>query len=354
VLLASPLPPPRGGIATWTQIVRDQGFCSGYVPVLVDTTVSARRGAFEEEPALLDELWRNLRIVCAFCRQLFSAGVALAHVNSSLAPRGLLRDLCLAVLARARWLPVVVQYHGAFPDPRDARLGPTGRAALRCLVRLASANLVLSTGFVEPLRRCGGARAHVLPNFIERDVLARPAVARQSGDELRVLYVGSLIPSKGSRELVEVARRLPEHRFRALGVLPSGERLDAPANLELAGPAPREHVLQALDESDALLFPSHGEGFPYAVLEAMAARLPVVASRVGAIPDMIDEGRGGFLVEPGDIAGLCAALTTLAGDSARRTAMGAHNRARVESDFTHAQVMEQLARVYDELGATSR
>lgn len=354
VLVASPFPPPNGGIATWTQIVRDQGFCAGFEPVFVDTTVSVRRGSFEERPTFADELTRNLRILRDFSRQLAGAGAAIAHVNSSLSPRGLLRDLLLAGLARARGIPVVVQYHGAFPAAQAASLGGSGRAALRCLARLASANLVLSECFLEALRASGGAHGHALPNFIDSDTLERRAVVRSGDDRLRVVYVGSLIPSKGSSELVEVARRLPEHRFRALGLLPSSERLDPPANLELAGPAPRARVLDALDESDALLFPSHGEGFPYAVLEAMTARLPVVASRVGAIPDMIDEQRGGFLLEPGDVDGLCGALTALAADPVRRSEMGAHNRARVEAEFSHARVMDRLGRIYADLLATSR
>jgi glycosyltransferase involved in cell wall biosynthesis len=137
-------------------------------------------------------------------------------------------------------------------------------------------------------------------------------------------------------------------------VLPSDERLDPPANLRLEGPRAREQVLAALDSADVLLFPSHGEGFPYAVLEAMASRLPVVASRVGAIPDMIDEGRGGFLLAPGDVPGLCAALGSLSRDAELRARMGAHNRARVEADYTHAQVMRRLADVYAEVLATFR
>jgi glycosyltransferase involved in cell wall biosynthesis len=356
VLLASPLPPPSGGIATWTRIVLEEGFCGDYEPVVVNTSVSARRAAFEEPPRAWDELARGLQIATRFARALLTERPRLVHVNSSLSAQGVWRDLLLAVLARSFRRPVVVQYHGAFPEPPDPARGALGRWALRWLVGLASTNLVLGEVFVAALGRSAHGRgARALPNFIDDSALARPAANRELRvGTLRVVYLGSLIASKGSRELVEVARRLPALSFTAFGSLPSGEEPDVPPNLRLAGSIAREQVLDALDASDVLLFPSHGEGFPYAVLEAMASRLPVVASRVGAIPDMIDEGRGGFLLAPRDVPGLCGALESLARDPELRARMGAHNRRRVEADYTRSRVMAQLARIYDELLATPR
>jgi glycosyltransferase involved in cell wall biosynthesis len=355
VLLASPLPPPHGGIGTWTRIVLQQGL-GGYVPVVVNTAVSSRRASFEERPKTFDELQRNLRILVRFTRELVRSRPVLVHVNSSLSTSGIFRDASLALVARALRRPVVAQFHGRFEPPRGGARGWLARGALRCLLRLASANLVLSPSFLVEVERSGGThRPRCLPNFIDDAVLARAPVDRsQRVGPLRVLYAGSLIATKGSAELLETARRMPSAQFVALGVVPSHEHLHPPPNLDLRGSQPRDVVLSEMDRADVLLFPSHDEGFPYTVLEAMALSLPVVASRVGAIPDMIEHGRGGFLVEPRNVDGLCTALAALQADPSLRACMGAHNRARVEAEYTHAAVVAQLADIYDEVRATFR
>ena len=106
---------------------------------------------------------------------------------------------------------------------------------------------------------------------------------------------------------------------------------------------------QALLERAALLvLPSHVENMPISVLEAMAAGDPVVATRIGAIPEMVEHGVTGLLVPPGDVPALAGALEELLADPARRERMGEAGRARAARHYSVDHVMPRLEAIYRE------
>jgi glycosyltransferase involved in cell wall biosynthesis len=116
-------------------------------------------------------------------------------------------------------------------------------------------------------------------------------------------------------------------------------------------PATRE-IAAVMGRLDLLVLPSHGEGFPNVVLEAMASRLPVVASRVGDVASLIDAGVTGLLVDPGDESGLRAAILHLAQlPREGRRAMGERARRVVEERYRIAAVAAQYAALYARLAA---
>jgi glycosyltransferase involved in cell wall biosynthesis len=100
---------------------------------------------------------------------------------------------------------------------------------------------------------------------------------------------------------------------------------------------------------DVLVLPSLQEGSPNVVLEAMACGLPVVASAVGGVPEIIDEERTGYLVAPGDANALARKLALLAHDRARRVQLGRASRRRIEDHFDIRQTVEHHAALYRRL-----
>ena len=104
-----------------------------------------------------------------------------------------------------------------------------------------------------------------------------------------------------------------------------------------------------LRDSDVFVFPSKfldSKGFPNSVSEAMAVGLPVVASTVGAIPEMIDVGQGGYLAAPDDIRSYAEALIRLRDDTSERTRMGAYNRQKALREYDYDTVVKKLCNVY--------
>jgi glycosyltransferase involved in cell wall biosynthesis len=190
-----------------------------------------------------------------------------------------------------------------------------------------------------------------MPNFIDDDIFAYRAANRQAAHgRLRVLFVGWVTVMKGCREILEVARQLPEVDFALIGPIMADMQTHLerrPANVMLYGTLDHPEVLREMCASDVFLFPSFTEGFPNAVLEAMSVGLPVVATRVGAIPEMIEDGKGGLLFEHADVPGLVRAIRTLRDDASLRAAMGQFNREKSRAHYTYSVVTSQLTALYD-------
>ncbi|HXH05811.1 MAG TPA: glycosyltransferase family 4 protein, partial [Vicinamibacterales bacterium] len=100
---------------------------------------------------------------------------------------------------------------------------------------------------------------------------------------------------------------------------------------------------------DVFLLPSLTEGLPVTLLEAMQAGVPIVATRVGGVPAVLDEGRGGLLVAPGDAASLAAAIRRCLADRDLAAALAAHARRQVAVRFTSRAMAERYLELYREL-----
>lgn len=207
------------------------------------------------------------------------------------------------------------------------------------------------------------------------------------GARPRVVYVGVPLPENGrlrrrdpdgaSDPVIGVASRLVPvkglaHLVRAVALLkPEFPKL----RLEVAGAGCEQSALEAQARSqgigdrvtfvgwhrdlapllarwDVFALPSLDEGCPVAVLEAMAMGLPVVASAVGGLPEVVEEGRSGYLVPPADPPALARSLRILLLDPALRCAMGGAGRERVRRHFSADAMTAAITAIYDEILAT--
>jgi len=189
------------------------------------------------------------------------------------------------------------------------------------------------------LRACAapGDRAKVV---VQRNGIAREAVAAGEPDvPSRVVAIGRLVEKKGLDVLVRAAARLdPEVVVEIVGDGPQRGRLEelAGGRVRFLGALPHVEALERLRGAAAFALPcrelSSGDrdGLPVALIEAMAAGVPVVSTPVAGIPEAVRDGETGLLVEPGDDAALAAALRRLLSDRALRARLAGAGRAATE------------------------
>jgi glycosyltransferase involved in cell wall biosynthesis len=235
-------------------------------------------------------------------------------------------DGCASVLAaRGLGKPCVVKVHGTDVNV-VLRRGAARRIAAGILPR-ADALVAVSRPLAGELAKLGVApgRVHHVANgvdsavFFPRDRAEERVRLDVPADARVVLFVGRVEPQKGIAELLAAFERVRERVPRAVLVL-VGDCASRAAVLagvarwgsavRLTGPLPQEKVASWMGASDVLALPSWAEGTPNVVLESLASGRPVVATRVGGIPDVLHDDRAGILVPPKDASSLADALVS--------------------------------------------
>lgn len=179
-------------------------------------------------------------------------------------------------------------------------------------------------------------------------------------DSIIVGTIGRMYPVKDQctlvRAFLQLIEKHPEVRQRLRLVLVGGGPLQEPIRQMLCDsaadhlawlPGERSNVPEILKTFDIFVLPSLSEGMSNAVLEAMATGLPVIATRVGGNPELVEDGRSGVLVEPTDTATLADAIHGYGLDPSRRLLHGRQGRLRAENEFSLRAMVNGYLRVYD-------
>jgi glycosyltransferase involved in cell wall biosynthesis len=300
------------------------------------------------------------QLAAAFAR----SGAEILHVNTSLSPKSYWRDLMYVAVAKLCGARVVYQVHGG-------SVADLWQPGLRATLRWPDAVVVLAQSELDEIRELVPQQnVAVVPNAIDCAPylqLRRPAPAQagEGATPLRLVHIGRLIRSKGVFEMVEgLALAQRQGVVAQLVIAGDGpaaaelreavDRLGLAAQVTFAGPTFGEAKVKLLGEADVLVFPTyHREGLPYALLEAMAAGLVPITTRVAAIPDVVTEGVHGLFVPPRDPQAIAQALITLDADRGSLARMGAASRERVLAAYSIARLENDFAALYRSLRAAS-
>ena len=271
-------------------------------------------------------------------------------------------DFLGGIAARSLGIPAVSTLHVMEWD-RDLRsrvqLRLIALARLACCQRVVTVSEAARASYLAawPARRDRVVTVHngiAAPPRPGTGRAVRAELGIAPGDQV-IAMITVLREGKGHRVAAEAVsalrERLPDVRLLILGDGPAREEvraLAAPLGDAAIVAGHRGDVMEVLDATDVLLHPSRVDAFPTALLEAMAAGVPVVASRVGGIPEIVDDGHSGVLVEaPPRVEPLARVLGDLLADPSRRRALAAAGRARFEERFTIEAWMRRLSAVYE-------
>lgn len=340
----------RGGVAAVLQVLRAAGLFERERIVYVATHAEGRRRA--KLGSALRGLWQAARI-CLRARP------AIVHVHAA-SHASFLRKSLVLLVGRVSGAQTIFHLHGGgFRRFAQEEAGPVLRRWIRHTLEASSRVIALSgawAGFVREF--APRARVEIVPNAVPLPVSCREGRAEAG----RILFLGRITPGKGVGELLEAAALLAQHHPQMRLVL-AGE--GSPADLDWVrrracelGIAERVELPGWLDGAAreaqlarAWLFclPSHAEGLPMAMLEAMAAGCPVLASRVGAVPEALRDGADGLLVAPRDVPALAQALGQLLDDAGLRMRLAQAGRARIRMTYSTDIVCSRLAAIYQQL-----
>lgn len=260
--------------------------------------------------------------------------------------------------ARRRKIPCVVTYHGSeVHNVLAHRL--KGWKLCRDSFQAADLNMPVSRQLEKVLRSCVQPRGKCETILLGVD-RHRFFPADEFPTRQQVIFVGNIQTSKGCFDLLQAWARLlmrcPSAQLVMIGedrtkglFLRQVQLLNLTQSVSLTGPLPSPQVAEMMRESQIFCLPSHNEGTPVSVMEAVACGLPVVATRVGGIPDIVVHGTTGLLVDKGDIQGLAKALLSLLCDPSRCIGMGKEAHAFACSYLDIQKTADRLVGLYREM-----
>ncbi len=291
----------------------------------------------------------------------------LIHMHYAI-PHSVSAYLAREMLKPTRYLPIVTTLHGTDITlvGRDPSFLPITRFGIERSDAVTAISNYLRDATHETF--CTGCDIQVIYNFIDSDYYRRePSESVRNSlapnGEKIILHVSTFRPIKRITDCIEIVARI-----RALEVGPGSqsgvrlvmcgdgpERADAEAlaaklgiadSVTFVGKQPQSQVREYLSVADLLLLPSQSESFGLTALEAMACEVPVIATRVGGIPELVEDKGCGYLFEIGDVDGMAAASLRVLSEDAERERLGRRGREIAVSRFRTEKIIPQYEELY--------
>lgn len=354
ICLVVPLPPPRGGITNWADMVCSHIRNRSDVKLsVVDTSprwrdvadvslVKRSLGGLIQMVRDLLRLWKLVRV---------HQPPAVVHLTTS-AQLSLVRDYAVSVLCRLYGTHLVYHLHFGRTPEMAARNTIEWRLLRKIVSRTASVIAIDEATTSVLAQAIPACSVSCIANGFDPARIPPPAATAATRT---VLYLGHIIPSKGIEDLLQAWMFLRTGQSDAWTlVLAGGGQGTYRETLKIRFPDPSLLLLPEQSHDDALrliqfaaicVLPSHTEGFPLVVLEAMALARPVIATTVGAIPQMLSDGCG-ILIPPRDVPALAGALHSLMTDPAKRAALAQKALRRAQAEYSINAVYQRYLAVW--------
>ncbi len=361
VLLSGHLPPPVTGIGIYYQTLLSSSLPKRVNLRFIDTSLRRRPGSETGK-------WSPLNVVSAigdclrFARAVLTQRPEICHIATTYGLSFLKHSICV-LIARILGSKVLLHPHCSLYFLYE-RKGKTWQWFVREVIGLCHGVAVLSKEWNTLQEIIPGCRLYYLPNAIDLQIYARVGQEKIESEAdkscLRVLYLGHIGQEKGSFDLVCAARTVLEEdrpvvfdivgQEQAAGDLQRLMTEIRDAGLEtfihVRAPVVGAEKIELFRSADLFVYPSYHEGMPMAIMEAMACGLPIIATRVGGVPDLICSGLTGLLVPPGQPDQLANAIRQLAVNPQLRKSMQVRSFQWAHANFDIENLVSRLVQIY--------
>ena len=356
VLILGPHRAAVSGVSTHLNLLLGSSLAEDY------EMVHFQVGSEGRKENVLMRLVRLLVAPFALFAAILFRHAAIVHINTSLNPRAYWRDLAFLWVAKLLRARVVYQVHGGALPQRFFEKSSLLTAFLRWTLNTPDVVVVLAQVELDAYRRFI-PKQHValMPNGIDCRPYTQVPIVRSRNDlPLRLLYIGRHAREKGLYETFQGLRLAHElgidARLVVAGAGPEEQRLRRYAQalgiagrITFAGPVFGEDKVKLFAGADVMLLPSYSEGLPYALLEAMAAGIPVIATPVGAIPDVVAHGTHGYLVPVRDGKAIAEAIAALGANREQLSWMSRACRRRIRAAYDIERLAREFSHRYAEI-----
>ena len=356
VVLLGPHRAAVSGVSTHLNLLMDSSLGDAFELVHFQVGSEGRR----EGP--VGKLLRLLASPFALFATILFRHASVVHINTSLNTGAYWRDLMYLAVAKLLRARVLYQVHGGALPRKFFEGNALLTRFLRWTLGLPDVVVVLASIELAAYREfVPGQTVVAMPNGIDcRPFSGVPTILSHPDSPLRLVYVGRIAREKGLYETLQGLRLAVETGIDARLVIGGGgseeerlrryaQALGIATRVVFAGPVFGEDKIKLLAGADVMLLPSYSEGLPYALLESMAAGIPVIATPVGAIPDVMTGGIHGFLVPPRDGKAIAEAIVAMASDRERISWMSRACRKRVRAAYSIERLASELQVIYAEL-----
>lgn len=341
VLICAPLPPPKGGIATWVEEVIQANELAPVVNINIFNTAGNRgAGVYSNSVRIKDGLRLLWSQILSFKKCLITEkSISIVHISSS-GGFAHFRDFLFCLISKYYKKKIIIQLHYGVNDTHYI-WAPFSKLLLKLNTLLADKILTLDPTYYEKsnskVSLSFNGMTERVNNFKEK--------------EKSILYVGWIIEQKGIFELIEAWNSLNDKKGWKLKVVgPSQEyeknKLLNNLNLndtEYLGELTRDEVLEHTRKSSVFTLPSHTEGFPYAVLEAMQSNTAILVTKVGGMPQLFNfEESPGWILEPSDTASIKNILNNIINDSEQVEKFSSNAYKIFKDNYTNKHMLTDL------------
>ena len=349
VLIDGPYPPPYGGIGIYVRNLLESPVKDHFNLLFLRTASRT-----SEKKSLIKKLNREIRDAFSLIHYLLKdKDIKIVHIHTS-SYQGFWRYSIHVLISKIFFRKVILHIHGGGFNKFYNGQNLIKKHYIRRILSSVNAIIALTPKWNDFfLQIVPNQRIFTISNAV---MPLNDLPKRYTGNKINILFLAGLNKDKGIYDFLEGIKKLGKVsnlQFLIAGFGPEEKKVKQICkklkNVAFVGPVFGKKKEQIYINSDFYVLPSYVEGLPVSLLEAMSAGLPVITTPVGGIPDVINDGENGFLIQPGNVYALKEKILELANNEKLREEMGKRNRELIKQKYSWDMIAEKIMGAYNEV-----